>query len=122
MITLKPLPSALKAREVTPESLGQNAILKGLEGPEASAVVGGGLIVDLPLRAQIYRANEPIDRVYFPLSCVLSVVTTMRNGHQIEVGTIGREGTSAIPLLFGRQDFRERIVLSGPGPGHRDGS
>jgi CRP-like cAMP-binding protein len=107
--------SAQKTREVTPESLGQNAILKGLEGPRASSVIEQGRIVDLPLRAQIYRSDELIDRAYFPLDCVLSVVTTMKDGHQIEVGTIGREGTSAIPLLLGAQTSANESYCQVPG-------
>jgi CRP-like cAMP-binding protein len=107
--------SALKTRVVTPESLGQNAILSGLEGPKLKAVVAGAAIVELPLRAQIYRSDELIDRAYFPLDCVLSVVTTMKDGHQIEVGTIGREGTSAIPLLLGAQTSANESYCQVPG-------
>jgi CRP-like cAMP-binding protein len=57
--------------------------------------------VKVALREQIYGADEPIDEVYFPLDCVLSIVARMRDGSQIEVGTIGREGISAFPLLMG---------------------
>jgi len=38
---------------------------------------------------------------FFPTDCVLSVVSEMADGEAIEVGTVGREGTSAIPLLMG---------------------
>lgn len=54
----------------------------------------------MPARFVIYRAGEPIREVFFPIDCVLSVVTRMRDGGEIEVGTIGREGTSGIPLLM----------------------
>lgn len=107
--------SALKTRVVTPESLGQNAILSGLEGSKLKLVVAGGAIVELPLRAQIYRSDELIDRAFFPLDCVLSVVTTMKDGHQIEVGTIGREGTSAIPLLLGAKTSANESYCQVPG-------
>jgi CRP-like cAMP-binding protein len=60
-----------------------------------------GLLVQLELRQQIYDAEEPIIEVYFPLDCVLSVVARMMDGSEIEVGTIGREGMSAFPLLLG---------------------
>ncbi len=56
--------------------------------------------VEMPTRYEIYRADEPIHEVYFPIDCVLSVVTRMKDGGTIEVGTVGREGTSAIPLLM----------------------
>lgn len=86
---------------VTPEAIARNAVLAGLESNEIAAVVAGGSIVHLPLRKQIYWPNERIDDVYFPIDCVLSVVARLADGSQIEVGTIGREGVSAIPLLLG---------------------
>ncbi|HEY5258696.1 MAG TPA: Crp/Fnr family transcriptional regulator [Candidatus Baltobacteraceae bacterium] len=111
----KPRPSAPESREVTLESLRQNAILAGLAGADAQSLVERGSIVDLPLRAQIYEPNERISRVYFPLDCVLSVVTRMKDGSQIEVGTIGREGTSAIPLLLGATTTANESYCQVPG-------
>jgi CRP-like cAMP-binding protein len=82
-------------------SLRQNAILNALDDATAATVVERGALVQLALREQIYDAEEPIEAVYFPLDCVLSVVARMQDGSQIEVGTIGREGMSAFPLLMG---------------------
>ena len=89
------------ASPVTADLLRTNAILAGLTGSEMSAVLAEGVVLDLPLRYQIYHADETIDDAYFPIDSVLSVVTRMKDGHAIEVGTVGREGTSAIPLLLG---------------------
>jgi CRP-like cAMP-binding protein len=81
--------------------LEQNAILSGLGKAAAAEVLEFGELVDLALREQIYEPEQTIRAVYFPLDCVLSIVTRMRDGNQIEVGTIGREGMSAFPLLLG---------------------
>lgn len=88
-------------RRLTRQLLEQNAILNGLEEPFAQRILMEGELLDLALRQQIYEPEQPIRDVYFPLDCVLSIVTRMRDGHQIEVGTIGREGMSAFPLLLG---------------------
>ena len=82
-------------------ALEQNAILQGLDEAITADVLRDCKLVHLPLRRQIYEPEQLIDKVYFPLGCVLSVVTQMKDGTQIEVGTIGREGMSAIPLLLG---------------------
>ena len=79
----------------------QNAILTALSDATAAAVIEGGVLVHLALRQQVYESEQPIGFVYFPIDCVLSVVAAMRDGTQIEVGTIGREGMSAFPLLMG---------------------
>src|SRR5215203_4728326 len=44
--------------------------------------------------------DEPIRDVYFPLTCLLSMVTMMEDGSTVESGTIGREGMSGIPALL----------------------
>jgi CRP-like cAMP-binding protein len=44
--------------------------------------------------------DEPIRHVYFPLNCLLSLVTTMADGASVESGTIGREGMSGVPVLL----------------------
>jgi len=86
---------------ITHELLQHNAILYGLDDAVATKLITGGKFVQLTLRQQIYRQEEQIETVYFPLDCVLSVVTQMEDGSSIEIGTIGREGMSAFPLLMG---------------------
>src|ERR1700734_464107 len=82
-------------------SLRQNAILVALGEESVAQVLRRGAFVQLALRQQIYESEQPIHDVYFPLDCVLSVVARMVDGSQIEIGTIGREGMSAFPLLMG---------------------
>jgi CRP-like cAMP-binding protein len=79
----------------------QNALFVVLSNSTLDTILKRGVLVQLALREQIYEAEEPIHDVYFPLDCILSVVTRMMDGREIEVGTIGREGTSAFPLLLG---------------------
>ena len=91
------------ALPVTTASMRQNSILSALVGSTAASVLEHGVLVGLALRQPIYEAEEPIKEVYFPLDCVLSIVARMKDGSQIEVGTIGREGMSAFPLLMGAE-------------------
>lgn len=95
--------------------MSSNAILAGLANAEAESVIRHGTLVDLDVRAPIYSANRSIQDVYFPIDCVLSVVTQMENGHQIEVGTIGREGVSAIPLILGATSSANESYCQVPG-------
>jgi CRP-like cAMP-binding protein len=81
--------------------LKQNAILSGLSAPMIGDVLENGKLIELKAPQQIYDAGREIHEVYFPIDAVLSVVTQMQDGGSIEVGTVGREGVSAIPLLLG---------------------
>ena len=86
---------------VTMAAIRQNVILNALSATTIAPILERGSFVTLKLRAEIYESEQPINDVYFPLDSVLSVVAQMRDGSQIEIGTIGREGMSAFPLLMG---------------------
>jgi len=92
---------AVMMPQITPALLERNAILRGLRPSTAQAIVRDGTLVELALRDPIYLAQALIDHVYFPIDSVLSIVSRMSDGNEIEIGTIGREGTSALPRLLG---------------------
>ena len=73
-------------------------------------------LIALETSQQIYEAGRPIRDVYFPIDAVLSVVTQMRDGGSIEVGTVGREGVSAIPVAARSHDLGERKLLPSSWP------
>ncbi|MGA8534686.1 MAG: Crp/Fnr family transcriptional regulator [Candidatus Tumulicola sp.] len=108
----------MKAEEVllpTEPLLKQNAILGGLSRSMIKEVTETGKLVSLETPQQIYEAGRPIREVYFPIDAVLSVVTQMRDGGSIEVGTVGREGVSAIPLLLGATTSANESYCQVPG-------
>jgi CRP-like cAMP-binding protein len=95
--------------------LKQNAILGGLSHSMIAEVIETGKLIALETPQQIYEAGRPIREVYFPIDAVLSVVTQMRDGGSIEVGTVGREGVSAIPLLLGATTSANESYCQVPG-------
>ena len=80
-----------------------------------SEMIETGRIVTLETPQHIYQAGRPIRAVYFPIDAVLSVVRQMRDGSSIEVGTVGREGVSAIPLLLGATTSANESYCQVPG-------
>lgn len=56
--------------------------------------------VTLPHGQHAIVPDTPIREVYFPLNCLLSLVTTMADGSSVESGSIGREGMSGVPVLL----------------------
>jgi len=100
---------------VTLQALRGNAILNGLDATASASVVEAGKLVKLATRQRIYEPEQPIEDVYFPLNCVLSIVSHMKDGSQIEIGTIGREGMSAFPLLMGASATANDAYCQVPG-------
>jgi CRP-like cAMP-binding protein len=107
--------AAKPALALNQDLLRRNAILNGLQPSEAADIIKRGKLVRLENRMAVYKAEEPIREAYFPIDCVLSVVTQMKDGGSIEVGTIGREGVSAIPLLLGATTSANECYCQVPG-------
>lgn len=93
----------------------ENAIFKGLARNDLDNLTEHAEVIDLEVRDRIYSAEEHIQKIFFPVDAVLSVVTEMREGGVIEVGTIGREGCSAIPLLLGATTTANDCYCQVPG-------
>src|SRR5689334_14860552 len=78
-----------------------NRILAALSGEDYEIIAGDFERRYLPQRSPMIAANEPIARVDFPLHGLASQVATMLDGTTVEVGPIGREGTTGLPLFLG---------------------
>lgn len=63
--------------------------------------------VTLGCKQVVAERGQPIAHVYFPCTCILSVLTYMEDGSAIEVGTIGKEGFFGIDILNGAADAQE---------------
>jgi CRP-like cAMP-binding protein len=100
---------------VTFESLKKNSLLNGLTGTDAIVAAESGKLVNLRTRQEIYAANAEIREALFPINAVLSVVARLEDGQMIEVGTIGREGASGIPLLLGATTSANESFCQVPG-------
>lgn len=77
-----------------------NHILDALPELEAAAVRPHLKRVHLELGEVLYVTGEPFPNVYFPAGAVLSVLTLMRDGAAIEIGTFGWEGLSGTQLVL----------------------
>jgi len=92
-----------------------NAILSSLKGKERTFALQGGEVIDFKVRQSVYEPEKRINEAYFPLGAILSVVARMKDGAMIEIGTIGREGTSALPLVMGSETSANESFCQVPG-------
>jgi CRP-like cAMP-binding protein len=56
--------------------------------------------VSLSHGQRVIVPDDPIRDIYFPLNCLLSLITRMSDGSAAESGTVGREGMSGIPVVL----------------------
>jgi CRP-like cAMP-binding protein len=77
-----------------------NRLLARLPGEELEFLRPHMEQVKLSHGDSIIEPHVPIKDIYFPLNCLLSMVTTMEDGSSVECGSIGREGMAGIPVLL----------------------
>lgn len=58
-------------------------------------------LVRLEQRETLFETRKPISHVYFPETAVVSLVSILRGGATVEVGTAGCEGMAGLPLFLG---------------------
>ena len=86
---------------------------------EFAAVSGLLETVNLTVRQTIYEDGTAAQDVYFPIDCVISVVTTMNDGSAIETATVGFEGMCGAHVALGTQDMFGRWFCQIPGRAYK---
>lgn len=71
--------------------------------------------VEMTMRQEVYEPNQPIPYVYFPEDSVISLVSEMKDGSIIEVGTVGNEGMVGVPILLGAASSTLKSFAQVPG-------
>jgi CRP-like cAMP-binding protein len=74
--------------------------------------------VSLERRRVLIRPSEPITHVYFPESGLASVVGRVED-REIEIGIVGREGMTGIPLALGSDRTPHECYMQIAGEGWR---
>jgi CRP-like cAMP-binding protein len=79
----------------------ENHLLAALPRTEYERLLPKLQSVSLPIDQVLHIPEEPIQFVYFPGNCVISMICTMKDGASSEVGLVGDEGMSGMRILFG---------------------
>jgi CRP-like cAMP-binding protein len=70
-----------------------NLLLAELAPEDFASVVAKSKVVLLKLNKRLYHQDEAVDIVYFPLTCMVSLlVSTTGTEPRLELATVGREG------------------------------
>jgi CRP-like cAMP-binding protein len=70
----------------------KNRILRQLSADELKSVQPWLTPMDLRPSVVLHEPGEPIERVYFPLSGMISLLAVMQSGEAIETGIVGADG------------------------------
>lgn len=83
------------------ETAQRNQLLAGLSQATLTRLVRDLDLRSLRVRDKVVERGAPVDGVFFPLNCILSVVAEGAAGEVVEVATIGREGMAGLSVYLG---------------------
>ena len=75
--------------------------------------------VKLRLGQVLHEPNEAISYVYFPDTCVISLLTLTEKGKALEVGLVGAEGLAGVSLALGVKRSPVQSIVQGAGSATR---
>ena len=95
----------------TLESLSGSGILAALSREEQQHLLPSLQCVRFGLGATVYESGGTLDSMYFPTSCIISLVCTLETGMTAEVGLVGNEGAVGLALCMGGETMPNRAVV-----------
>jgi len=75
--------------------------------------------VSLPQRTILHEANQKLETAFFLNTGMVSLVFTTRTGESVEVGVVGREGFTPIPVAAGFRRTPHQAIMQIGGEGFR---
>ena len=97
----------------------RNYILKSLSDDENDCIAGALKPAMLDFRFCIETANKPIEHVYFIESGLAATGGTVARGRRVQLGIVGREGMTGVPVILGGNQSPYDCYMHMKGTGFR---
>jgi CRP-like cAMP-binding protein len=121
----EPLPNHVRSLGISqkgPEIEGneiKNALLLDLPSGECQTLFSYLTLVPIRAREVLQESGEPIKYAYFINRGLASVLNAMTDGKTVEVGLVGKEGCTALPVVAGFHTSNEHIICQVDGDAFR---
>jgi CRP-like cAMP-binding protein len=97
----------------------QNRLLAAMSSEDFGLLESMLEPLTLKTRQVLEPANKPIKHNYFIASGLASVIAIGKNGHRLEVGIIGCEGMTGLPVVLGNDRSPNETFIQVEGTGSR---
>lgn len=97
----------------------QNQLLAALPDSAKKRIFPRLKLVEMHLGDVIYESGQPIEFVYFPTNCIISLLYVMINGSSAEISVVGKEGMAGIAVFMGGDSTPSRTVVQSKGYAYR---
>jgi CRP-like cAMP-binding protein len=97
----------------------QNRLLAAIPAAEFERLSAHLELVQLSLGQALYESGGRLEHVYFPTTCIVSLLYVLENGASAEIAVVGNEGILGISLFMGGETTPSRAVVQSEGFGYR---
>jgi CRP-like cAMP-binding protein len=97
----------------------QNQLLRSLSSEELSRFLPNLERVELPLGHVICESGGPLRHVYFPTTCIVSLLYVLENGASAEIAIVGNDGLVGVAQFLGGGSMLNRAVVQSAGCAYR---
>lgn len=98
-----------------PNDLIENQLLATLPKAEYERIFPHLEPVTFLLGAPVYESGRQLKHIYFPTTCIISLLYMMENGTSAEIGVVGNEGVVGIALFMGGDTAPNRAIVQSAG-------
>jgi CRP-like cAMP-binding protein len=95
---------------VKPQTSSENRILGALTPDEYELLAPHLEPVALDLSQVLFRPDDHLKFVYFPINSIISLLTSLEDGSGMEVGLVGREGIVGVSAFLGGHETKVATV------------
>ncbi len=92
-----------------------NLILASLPRKTSQRLLAQLEMVSLRFGQVLYEPGKAIRHVYFPIDCLISLLTAVDKRRTLEVGMVGNEGMAGMPFILGVGVSGVRALVQGQG-------
>jgi CRP-like cAMP-binding protein len=97
----------------------QNRLLAALRAGDYARLLPDLELTAMPLGWTVYEAGVSMDYVYFPTTCIISLLYVMENGDSAEIAIIGNDGLVGVSVFMGGDSVSSRAVVQNAGECYR---
>lgn len=102
-------------RESVEERWQENRLLAALSERDRSRLIPQLEILTLFARETVYETGEELNFVYFPLDCIIVLISSVEAKATVEVGLIGNEGFVGAQILLGAKHANNQALILSEG-------
>lgn len=103
----------------SPHSVLQNHLLAALSQSDLERLQPDLELIPMPLGHVLYESGSTLKHVYFPTTCIVSLLYVMETGHSAEIAIVGYEGIVGVALFMGGETTPSRGIVQSAGYAYR---